>query len=104
MSATQGLKAETVRTNSGGLWPGDKIKTELVARGIPYPRRGKPSQVAALRELLAKALEKEAQDGSSDGNERGSEDGDGGRGNEASNKNKRSSVVGDGGKRQRGLE
>ena len=62
------MKAETVRTNSGGLWPGDEIKTELVARGIPYPRRGKPSQVAALRELLAKALEKEAQDG-----EKGSE-------------------------------
>ena len=61
MSATQGLKAETVRTNAGGLWPGDKIKTELVARGITYPKSGRQGQVAALRELLAKALEKEAQ-------------------------------------------
>ena len=50
---SQGSERVTQRnqfsTNSGGLWPGDKIKTELVARGIPYPRRGKPSQVAALR-------------------------------------------------------
>ena len=63
MSATRGLKAETVRTNAGGLWPGDKIKTELVSRGIAYPKRGKAGQVAALRELLAEALEKEARGG-----------------------------------------
>ena len=91
MSATHGLKAESVRTNAGGLWPGDKIKTELVARGIAYPKRGKSGQVAALRELLAKALEKEAQDGSLGGNKRGSKDGDGGKGKEAYNENERNS-------------